>query len=237
MTTTHYDETQTEDSITGTRRARAIELAWDTDKDGLPCIAAMLELIEGRPGYRLSGRLYMDESKPDAKGRTSLSRSVEALRAMGMVGEIPDDLSTIPLDGEVEAVVEINANGYPFAHYINAPFKGRDLKTFAPPDPGSLKSFLSRVNAGLRSADSAARASGVRPNAPAQTHQSARPAPSAPAQARAATANAHGNQARPSGGQHGQSARPAQPARNQPPPRMQGQSMGEFGDDPDSIPF
>ena len=241
---THYDETPAENSSAlppGTYRARATSWAWDTTKNGDPCIALMFELLDGRPGYQIDGRLYLDESKPDAKGRTALSRSMEALHAMGLQGELTADLAGLG-QGEVNLVTDINEKGYATVKWVNAPRSPRELRTFAPPPAQTLTAFLNRVNGGLRAAEMAQRASGTRPSGQsagqsAQTHQPARPAPSAPAQARAATANANahaGNQARPSGGQ---SARPAQHARNAPPPRMQGQSMGEFGDDPDSIPF
>lgn len=246
---THYDETPAENSNAlppGTYRARAQSWAWDTTKNGDPCIAIMFELIEGKPGYQIDGRLYLDESKPDAKGRTALSRSMEALHAMGLQGELTADLHGID-QGEVMLVTDINEKGYAAVKWVNAPRSPRELRTFAPPPAQTLTAFLNRVNGGLRAAEMAQRASGTRPagqsgqshQSGGQAHQPARPAPSAPAQARAATANAHagGNQARPSGGQHGQSARPAQPARNQPPPRMQGQSMGEFGGDENDVPF
>ena len=246
MTTTHYDETPAENSNAlppGTYRARAQSWAWDTTKNGDPCIAIMFELIDGKPGYQIDGRLYLDESKPDAKGRTALSRSMEALHAMGLQGDLTADLAGID-QGEVNLVTDINEKGYACVKWINAPRSPRELRTFAPPPAQTLNAFLSRVNGGLRAAEMAQRASGTRAGGQSgqshqsggQTHQPVRPAPSAPAQARAATANANasaGNQARPSGGQ----TRTQAPARNQPPPRMQGQAMGEFQGADDDIPF
>jgi len=238
---THYDETPAENSNAlppGTYRAHAISWAWDTTKNGDPCIALMFELLDGKPGYQIDGRLYLDESKPDAKGRTALSRSMEALHAMGLQGELTADLAGLD-QGEVNLVTDINEKGYAVVKWVNAPRAPRELRTFAPPPAQTLTAFLNRVNGGLRAAEMAQRASGTLASGQSgQSHQPARPAPSAPAQARAATANASArNQPPPAGGQNGQSARPAQPARNAPPPRMQGQSMGEFAGDENDIPF
>ena len=111
---THYDETPAENSNAlppGTYRARAQSWAWDTTKNGDPCIALMFELLDGKPGYQIDGRLYLDESKPDAKGRTAHSRSMEALHAMGLQGDLTADLAGID-QGEVNLVTDINEKGY-----------------------------------------------------------------------------------------------------------------------------
>lgn len=239
--TTAYDPNETDgyndsapanntDLPAGTYRARAVQWGWDEDKNGDPCVALLFELSEGKPGYRLDGRLYLDESKPDAKGRTALSRSMEALRAMGLDGQIPGDLSTVDLSaGEVSLVVEINAKGYPFAHFINAPRAPRELRTFATPAPQKVNAFLAKINARLKATEAASRASGTASmqTQPARqpVQQPAQGARTAPTQARAAQS--------PNGPQRGAQA----PQRgNQPPPKVHGQTAGEFGGD-DDIPF
>lgn len=244
MTTTHYDETPTENSSAlppGTYRARAITWSYDTTKDGDLCIALMFELLDGRPGYQIDGRLYLDESKPDAKGRTALSRSMEALTAMGLEGgALTPDLAGIDR-GEVEIVTDINDKGYARIKWINAPRAPRDLRTFAPPEAPQLNNLLARINAGLRSAGMAARASGTA-NGTAQTarqpvQQAAQSSRTAQTQARVAQPSQrlpHHPQAH----QMGQGYNPNQsPQRgNQPPPKVHGQTAGEFGGD-DDIPF
>ena len=236
MTTTHYDETAPASHDTlppGTYTARAISWAWDTDKSGDPCIKIMFALSDGRPGYQLDGTLYLDESKPDAKGRTALDRSMEALRAMGLDGDLTAELDGIDR-GDVSLVTDINAKGYACVKWINAPRSARELRTFAPPQPQQLNSFLAKLNAKSRALSARAQASGTRPAA--QPQQAQQPRQSAPAQ-RAANANARPMarpMAQPQHQQHQQRAQ--QPVQRQASPRMPPSGSQEFGAD-DDIPF
>ena len=223
------------DLAEGTYTARAIQWDWDEDKNGEPCIALMFELSSGKPGYRIDGRLYLDESKPDKHGRTSLSRSMEALFAMGLQGQLPADLSTVDLTvGTVSLVIEINAKGYPQTRFINAPRSARELRIFAVPPAPKVNAMVAKINARVAAMTAGARASGTAPMAApivqpaAQQRPVARPQPAA--------------QGRPVvGGQNGQTnARAAQSTQRPaptPPPRMQGQGMGEFQGADDDIPF
>lgn len=165
----------------GTYRARAREWDWDTTKNGDMCLAVMFELLDGRPGYQLDGRLYFDESKPDAKGRTALSRSMEVLAAMGLEGA---DLSVIDANtgglngGEVNLVTTINEKGYPAIKFINTPRQQRDLRTFAPPAQNEKQAFFARMKARTESLVAKSAASGTAPLKPpqrAQPTQAARP--------------------------------------------------------------
>lgn len=176
--TDHTDHTGTLPE--GTYRARAREWDWDTTKSGDMCLAVMFELIDGRPGYQLDGRLYFDEAKPDAKGRTALSRSMEVLAAMGLQG---DDLSVIDANagglngGEVNLVTFINEKGYPAIKFINTPRQQRDLRTFAPPAQNEKMAFFARMKARTESLTAKSAASGtapLKPRATAPTQQNAR---------------------------------------------------------------
>ena len=230
---THYDETAPASHDTlppGTYTARAISWAWDTDRNGEPCIKIMFALSDGRPGYQLDGTLYLDESKPDAKGRTALDRGMEALRAMGLDGDLTAELDGIDR-GDVSLVTDINAKGYARVRFVNAPRAARELRTFAPPAAPELNGFLAKLNAKSRALSARAQASGTRPAAQqpqqAQQAQPQQPRQSAPAQ-RAANANA-----RPAVPQQ---QRAPQPAQRQAPPRMPPTGSQEFGSD-DEIPF
>ena len=164
---THYDETAPASHDTlppGTYTARAISWAWDTDKNGDPCIKIMFALSDGRPGYQLDGTLYLDESKPDAKGRTALDRGMEALRAMGLDGDLTAELDGIDR-GDVSLVTDINAKGYARVRFVNAPRAARELRTFAPPAAPELNGFLAKLNAKSRALSARAQASGTRPAA------------------------------------------------------------------------
>lgn len=242
MTTTHYDDPQT--LAPGKYLARACEWAWDTGKDkddgspGDPCIAIMFCVEDDRAGshngIRLDRRLYLDEDRVDAKGRTPLDRTMEVLNVMGLVGDIPADLTVVDLtSGQVELVTEINPAGYAAIKFVNVPSAGgssRELRTFAPPEPQQLNGFLAKLNAKSRALAARAQASGTRT---AQTAPPPVARPAAPAQ-RAASANAA---PRPVAAQ---SAQQRQTAQRQPPPRMPPRmppsGAGEFGAD-DEIPF
>lgn len=212
----HDTATTTNTSIPepGTYRARAIEWRWDTAKSGEPCLAILFELTSGQPGFQLDSRLYFDTEKQDTKGRTAMDRSMEALRALGLQGEaLTAEMAGID-QGEVDLVCETNERGYLAVKWINAPRAKRELRTFAEPEAPTLNAFLAKVNGRARAMAAGARATGAtRPTAgPPPVPVSPRPAP-----------------------QQAQRAQPPSSPR-QPPPRMQGQSSGEFGDDSD-IPF
>lgn len=223
MTTTHYEETETRTTLQpSTYTARAREWSWDTDRDGNPCLALMFEIEGGEhAGYQIEGRLFLDETKADKNGRTALDRSMEALRAMGLKGDLVADLAGLDA-GTVEIVTDINEKGYAKIKYINAPRAARELRTFAPPDAGSLGGFLAKINARSRAIAARVQASGTVQVSP----QPQRPA--APAQ-RAASANAA---PRPQQTQQ----RAQQPAQRQAPPRMPPSGSQDFGAD-DEIPF
>lgn len=230
---THYDETTPASHETlppGTYTARAVSWAWDTDRDGNPCIKIMFALSDGRPGWQIDGTLYLDESKPDAKGRTALSRSMEALRAMGLSGDLTAELDGLDA-GEVSLVTTINEKNYSKVQFINAPRAPRELRTFAPPAAPELNGFLAKLNARSRALAARAQSSGSRPAttqpAAARTGQQSQQTQQSPAQ-RAANANAAPRTAAPP-------ARQASSQR-QPPPRLPPSGSQEFGAD-DDIPF
>lgn len=229
---THYDDTTPASHDTlppGTYTARCVSAAWDTDREGNPCIALMFVLSDGRPGWQIDGKLYLDESKQDAKGRTALDRSMEALRAMGLQGELTADL--VGLDqGDVSLVTDINDKGYARVKFINAPRRERELRVFAPPAAPELNGFLAKINAKSRALQARAQASGAAPIA--QPRQSAA-APQQGTQAAHATRPAQSTGAlhRPP-----QQAQQAQQRAPQPAPRMPQTGSQEFGPD-DDIPF
>jgi hypothetical protein len=133
------------------------------------CLALILRLTGGE---EVRGRLYFDTDKADKNGRTTADRSLEALRAMGLVGDLDAiDEDTGGLDqGDCEVVIEINENGYAQARFINAPRGGQTLKAFAPPPVDQKKAFFAQMKARALAAGAASRATGSA--APA-----ARPAP------------------------------------------------------------
>ena len=120
---------------------------WDTAPKGGVCLALILRLASTR-GEEIRGRLYFDTDQADKNGRTTADRSMEALRAMGLTG----DLDTIDEDvggldqGDVEVVIKIKENGYPEAKFINAPRGGTTLKAFAPPPVDEKKAFFATLN-------------------------------------------------------------------------------------------
>lgn len=239
MTTDHsseYDQTYqgehsdapARDTLSpGTYRARAVEWSWDTDRDGNPCIALMFELLDGRAGYRLEGRLFLDESKADAKGRTALDRSMEALRAMGLEGDLAAEL--VGLDaGEVSLVTDINDKGYARVKWINAPRGPRELRTFAPPAAPALSGFLAKLNSRSRALASKAQASGAHGVQSAQSTQSTQQSRQSPPARQAAPVS---QGARP----QAQAARPQPAPQRQAAPRLPPSGNGQFGED--DIPF
>lgn len=254
---TAYDTTENETAAPylppqGHYDAKATSWCWEKSKAGETYLALLFAFTApGEDGnnrnWTCRGALFFGE-KPDAKGRMPWQKSLDVLRAMGLDG---DDLSVIDENvgpiGEGAVDIEVEHEAYTDrdgndrvalkAKWINPPQVAKTLTARNAPEAHEKQSFMQQMKARIRAAEMAQKASGVqRTNAPAQTHQPVRPAPSAPAQARAATANANasaGNQARPSGGQ----TRTQAPARNQPPPRMQGQAMGEFQGADDDIPF
>ncbi len=161
----------------GTYTAKAMRWAWDTTQSGAMCLALLFELADGEHGgTQIEGRLYFDTDRADAKGRTTADRSMEALRSMGLKGDLDTiDEGTGGLDaGAVTLVIENNAKCYPAVKYINAPGgSGRDLKTFAPPAQDAKRAFFAAMKARTGAQTAASRASGTGP-AP-------KPAPKAPA--------------------------------------------------------
>ena len=151
--------------------ARAVRWLWDTAPKGGVCLALILRLASGE---EIRGRLYFDTDQADKNGRTTADRSMEALRAMGLTG----DLDTIDEDvggldqGDVEVVIKIKENGYPEAKFINAPRGGTTLKAFAPPPVDEKKAFFAKMKARAQAVGAASKASGT---APAQTTRA--PAP------------------------------------------------------------
>lgn len=237
---THYDDTApaTDTLPPGTYLARAVSWAWDTDRDGNPCIAIMFALSEGRPGWQIDGKLYLDDARQDAKGRTALDRSMEALRAMGLQGDLAAELTGLDT-GDVSLVTDINDKGYARVKWINAPRSARELRVFAAPAAQELSGFLARINAKSRALHARAQASGAAPIA--QPRQSA-PAPQQAAQNARPVQTAQTAQPRQSVPQQGAPRAPAQqqaqraPQPPQPLPRMPANGSQEFGPD-DDIPF
>lgn len=162
--------------------ARAVRWLWDTAPKGGVCLALILRLASGE---EIRGRLYFDTDQADKNGRTTADRSMEALRAMGLQG----DLDTIDEDvggldqGDVEVVIRIKDNGYPEAKFINAPRTGAALKAFAPPPVDAKKAFFAAMKARAQAAGAASKATGTAPAqatrtpAPQQRQAAQRPAP------------------------------------------------------------
>ena len=189
----------------------------------------MFALSDGRPGWQIDGTLYLDESKADAKGRTALDRSMEALRAMGLNGELTAELDGLDA-GEVSLVTDINERGYSRVKWINAPRAPRELRTFAPPAAPELNGFLAKLNARSKALAARAQASGSRPAttqpAASRTAPQTQQTQQSPAQ-RAANANAAPRTAAPPARQVS--------SQRQPPPRLPPSGAGEF--DSDDVPF
>jgi len=175
--TTEYDQTSDHADhslglLDGSKHpARAVRWLWDTAPKGGVCLALILRLASGE---EIRGRLYFDTDQADKNGRTTADRSMEALRAMGLTG----DLDTIDEDvggldqGDVEVVIRIKENGYPEARFINAPRGTATLKAFAPPPVDEKKAFFAKMKARAQAVGAASKASGT---APAQTTRA--PAP------------------------------------------------------------
>lgn len=213
MTTTHYDETETNHLQAGTYSARCTAFAWDTTKNGDPCLACQFSLTSGKPGFVLEGRLYFDTEKEDTKGRTAADRSLEALNAMGFEGDLSalDGLDADPeciTKGSVDLVVEINERGYPVVKFINAPRSARDLRVFNAPDQGTKQGFFAKMAARSKALAAKTNATGARPIGGASR--------ATPAQASAANRAASQN-ARPVA-----QASAAKPAPSAAPPRGPG---------------
>lgn len=229
---THYDETAPASHDTlppGTYTARAVSWAWDTDRNGDPCIKVMFALSEGRPGWHIDGILYLDESKPDKKGRTALDRSMEALRAMGLEGELTAEIQGIDR-GDVSLVTEINPKGYAFVKWINAPQAPRELRTFAPPDVGSLNGFLAKLNAKSRALSARVQASGTNARVSASTAPR-QPAPSPSARTTPQTQPMQPMQ------RAAQTNQPAQQRPQQRPQQLRVSPSGASEFDSEDIPF
>lgn len=178
--TTEYDNAEHADHSMGLRdgdkhTARAVRWLWDTAPKGGVCLALILRLSGGE---EIRGRLYFDTDQPDKNGRTTADRSMEALRAMGLAGEldtIDEDVGGLD-QGDVEVVIKIKENGYPEAKYINAPRGAATLKAFAPPPVDAKKAFFAQMKARAAAAGASAKATGAAPAArPAPQRQ--RPAP------------------------------------------------------------
>ncbi len=144
--------------------ARAVRWLWDTAPKGGVCLALILRLSSGE---EIRGRLYFDTDQADKNGRTTADRSMEALRAMGLQGDIDTiDEDVGGLDqGDVEVVIRIKDNGYPEAKFINAPRTGATLKAFAPPPVDAKKAFFAQMKARAQAVGAASKATGTAPTA------------------------------------------------------------------------
>lgn len=160
----------------GNYSARAINWHWDTPKSGTGmCLALMLRVESGpHAGAEVRGTLYFDTERVDAKGRTAADRSIDALRSMGLRGELDTiDENAGGLDaGTVSIVVETNDKGYPFAKYINP---ASSFSAFAPPPADAKRAFFAQMKARTRAAEQGARASGTTPRSPAAPQRNAPP--------------------------------------------------------------
>ena len=148
----------------GTYTARATQWHWDTTKDGEMCLKLKFQ-TKSEPPHEVNGTLYFNTDKADQKGRTAADRSMEALRSMGLRG----DLDTVTAEGggglsqgDVSIVVEINDRGFAFAKYINPV---ASFTPFAPPSQDAKRAFFAQMKARTAGATQAARAAGTTPRA------------------------------------------------------------------------
>ena len=180
MTTEHDNTDHAQGLLENSRHlARAVRWLWDTAQSGGMCLALILRLTTGE---EVRGKLYFDTDKADKNGRTTADRSLEALRAMGLEGDIDTiDEDTGGLDrGDCEVVIGINANGYAHAKFINAPRGGQTLKAFAPPPVDAKKAFFAQMKARAAATQASAKATGATPSARPTPQQQPRPTRSAP---------------------------------------------------------
>jgi len=171
MTTEHDNTDHSQGLLDDSRHlARAVRWLWDTAQSGGMCLALILRLTSGE---EVRGRLYFDTDKADKNGRTTADRSLEALRAMGLEGDVDTiDEDTGGLDrGDCEVVIKIKENGYAEAKFINAPRGGQTLKAFAPPPVDQKKAFFAQMKARAAATQASAKATGapVQRPAPAPT--------------------------------------------------------------------
>jgi single-stranded DNA-binding protein len=218
--------------------ARATSWTWEKSKSSGDTYLALIFTFNAPDEngndrtWTCRGALFFGE-KPDAKGRMPWQKSMDVLRVMGLQG---DDLNVIgenvgPI-GEGAVDIEVEHESYTGndgnnrvalkAKWINPPQSAKMLTARNAPEAHEKQSFMQKMAARIRAAEAAGRATGTAPIAhpPAQQRPIARPQPAA--------------QSRPSGNTN---ARPAQPGPKAPPPRMQGQAMGEFAGADDDIPF
>lgn len=223
--------------------ARATSWTWEKSKNSGDTYLALIFTFSAPDEngndrtWTCRGALFFGE-KPDAKGVMPWQKSMKVLRAMGLQG---DDLSVIEENagpiGEGVVDIEVEHEAYTGndgnervalkAKWINPPQSAKMLTARNAPEAHEKQSFMQKMAARIRAAEAAGRATGAAPIAhpPAQQRPIARPQPAA--------------QGRPQGNgqvQSGQpSARQAQPAQKA-PPKLHGQTAGEFGDDSD-VPF
>lgn len=129
----------------GTYSARASSWAWETTKDGVPCLAVRFVLLDSE--HAIDARMFFDADRPDARGKTARDRSLAALRAMGLEGPLAEVLEGLDR-GTVELVTDTSERGYPRVRWINPPSRGGSspVRVFAAPQPQQLRAFLASVN-------------------------------------------------------------------------------------------
>lgn len=179
-----HDEHGHEIQDGSTHTARLAEWQWDTTTDGDIYLSVVARITEGPfTGLALRGRMYFDRDKADKYGRTAADRSMEALRAAGLQGDLDTvDANTGGLDaGNVSVVVERkhgnDGNTYVNAKFINAP-RGATIKTFAPPPPEARRAFF----AAMKQHEAAAGRASTAAKPAQRPAPAARPAQQQPAQ-------------------------------------------------------
>ena len=130
----------------GTYSARATSWAWETTREGTPCLAVRFALADSTQS--IDARLFFDSDRADKAGKTPLDRSMAALRAMGLAGPLAENMTGLDR-GTVEIVTDVSERGYPRVKWVNPPGRGSDgpVRVFAAPQPQQLRAFLARVNA------------------------------------------------------------------------------------------
>ena len=218
--------------------ARATSWTWEKSKNSGDTYLALIFTF-GAPdengndrNWTCRGALFFGE-KPDAKGRMPWQKSMDVLRVMGLQG---DDLNVIgenvgPI-GEGAVDIEVEHESYTGndgnnrvalkAKWINPPQSAKTLTARNAPDAGEKQAFAQKMQARIRAAEAQSRATGAAPIVQPASQQRPVARPQSAAQGRS---------------QANTNARQAQPAPKAPPPRMQGQGMGEFQGADDDIPF
>ena len=129
----------------GTYTARATSWAWETTRDGTPCLAVRFVIADSE--HAIDARLFFDVERADKTGKTPRDRSMAALRAMGLEGPLAESMAGLDR-GTVELVTDISERGYSRVKWINPPSRGGSapVRVFAAPQPQQLRAFLATVN-------------------------------------------------------------------------------------------